>query len=136
MSIQPTRHIGIAILRPVDEVYSFLAEPENFPKWASGLGRSFRHVEGMMWSVETPLGPMRVRFSERNAYGVLDHTLLPESGDAMHNPMRVVANGGGSEVVFSLFQRPGMSDADFARDADWVTRDLQALKALLEGRDA
>ena len=128
----PVSHISIGIDRPLAEVYAFLAEPGNFPKWASGLGASFRHIAGTDWQVDTPEGPMIVRFSERNAFGVLDHTLLPEKGAAMPNPMRVFANGEGSEVVFSLLRRPGMSDADFERDAAWVTRDLQALKALLE----
>jgi hypothetical protein len=50
----------------------------------------------------------------------------------MHNPMRVVANGDGAEVVFTLFQRDGMSDDEMARDAAMVSRDLAALKALLE----
>jgi hypothetical protein len=50
----------------------------------------------------------------------------------MHNPMRAVANGSGSEVVFTLYRRPEMSEAEFARDADWVASDLARLKALLE----
>jgi hypothetical protein len=131
--IQPVRHISIGISRPFAEAYAFLAEPENFPKWASGLGHSFRHVGGSEWLAETPMGSMAVRFSERNAFGVLDHTVLAEGGAPIHNPMRVLANGDGAEVVFSLFQRPGMSDEEFARDADWVARDLQTLKACLEG---
>jgi hypothetical protein len=47
--------------------------------------------------------------------------------------MRVVANGDGAEVVFTLFQREGMSDDETARDAAMVARDLKALKLLLEG---
>jgi hypothetical protein len=35
-------------------------------------------------------------------------------------------------VVFSLVQRPELSDEEFARDAEWVAKDLAALKALLE----
>lgn len=133
MSVQTARHIGMSIHRPIEEVYGFLAEPRNFPKWAEGLGHSFKHVEGMTWLAETPMGPMRILFSEPNPYGVLDHAVIPESGAAMHNPMRAVANGSGSEVVFTLFKRPEMSEDDFARDADWVTSDLKRLKALLEG---
>jgi hypothetical protein len=133
LPIQPVRHISVGVSRPLAEVYAFLAEPENFPKWASGLGHSFRHVNGAEWLAETPMGPMAVRFSERNAFGVLDHSVIPEGGAPMHNPMRVFANGDGAEVVFSLFQRPGMPNEEFARDADWVARDLQALKAYLEG---
>ncbi|MFJ5370461.1 SRPBCC family protein [Bosea sp. CER48] len=134
MTVQPARHLGIGIERPVEEVYAFLAEPVNFPRWAEGLGHSFVHAEGMTWLAETPMGAMRVLFSEPNRHGVLDHAVIPEHGPAMHNPMRVVPNGDGSEVVFTLFQREGMSDDELARDAAMVVRDLKALKALLEGR--
>lgn len=132
MPVSHARHIGITIDRPADEVYDFMAEPQNFPKWAHGLGHSFTHVEGMTWSAQTPMGPMRILFSEPNRYGVLDHAVIPEHGPAMHNPLRVLANGRGSEVVFTLFQRD-MSDDEMARDAGMVARDLAALKALLEG---
>ena len=60
-------------------------------------------------------------------------SVIPEHGPAMHNPMRVVANGDGAELVFTLFQRDGMSDDEMARDAAMVSRDLATLKALLEG---
>jgi hypothetical protein len=46
--------------------------------------------------------------------------------------VRVVPNGSGSEVIFTLFRQAGMTDAIFARDAEWVAKDLAALKALLE----
>ena len=46
--------------------------------------------------------------------------------------MRIVANGTGCEVTFTLFRQPGMSAEQFAADAEWVSRDLAALKALLE----
>jgi hypothetical protein len=75
---------------------------------------------------------MRIRFSQRNSHGILDHYVIPEAGEAMYNPMRVFANGDGSEVVFTLFQRPGMASDEFARDADWVRRDLLSLKNRLE----
>jgi hypothetical protein len=46
--------------------------------------------------------------------------------------MRVIANGEGSEVLFTLFRTAGMSDAQFAADAQWVERDLAELKRFLE----
>lgn len=131
MSSSRARHIGVTIARPADEVYAFLAEPRNFPKWAEGLGHSFSHVEELTWSAQTPMGLMQIVFSVRNAYGILDHTLIPPEGPAMLNPMRVVPNGQGSEVVFTLFQRD-MTEDETARDAAMVARDLAALKALLE----
>ena len=49
------------------------------------------------------------------------------------DPMRVLPNGDGSEFVFTLFRRPGMSPAEFAEDRTAVERDLRTLKGLLEG---
>lgn len=128
----PVRHISVSIARPLAQVYGFLAEPANFPLWAEGLGDGLIPLGGRDYSVDTPLGTMMVRFSAPNEHGVLDHTLFPADGAPMDNPMRVVANGEGSEVVFTLFRRPGMSEEAFAADADWVARDLARLKALLE----
>jgi hypothetical protein len=132
MALQRVQHISVGIERPFVDVYAFLADPANFPLWAEGLGQSFTHLDGVHWAAETPLGHMRLRFSTPNAFGVLDHALLPDDGPEMNNPMRVVPNGDGAEVTFVLFQRPGMSDDEFAGDAAWVAKDLARLKALLE----
>lgn len=79
------------------------------------------------------MGTVRVRFVEPNAFGVLDHDVTLESGVSVHNPMRVVARDGGrSEVIFTLFRRPDVSDAEFEADAGAVEKDLRALKELLE----
>ena len=124
-------YLSIAIARDADEAYAFLSVPENFPKWASGLG-TLRKA-GAEWVTETPEGPMKVRFSERNAFGVLDHWVTPVSGAAIYIPLRVIRNGEGCELVLTLFRQPGMSDEKFAADAEWVMRDLRSARALLEG---
>jgi hypothetical protein len=125
------RTLRVRIDRPAAEAYEFLSLPENFAKWASGMGASLRQV-GADWVVETPEGPATVRFSERNAYGVLDHSVkLPRSG-SIYVPLRVVAQGEGCELVLTVFRRPDMSDEKFAADAEWVMRDLHAAKRLLE----
>jgi len=46
--------------------------------------------------------------------------------------MRVIANGKGSEIFFTLVRRPDVSDEKFAQDAEWVGKDLRILKGLLE----
>jgi hypothetical protein len=126
-----SKTISVSINRPADAVYNFVSVPENLSKWASGLGKSLTKMNGE-WIAETPQGPMKVRFTERNSYGVLDHYVIPESGPEIYIPMRVVSNGDGSEIIFTLFRLPGMSDEKSAEDADWVRRDLNALKTLLE----
>lgn len=124
-----TAHISIN--RPLDQVYAFLARPENFPQWASGLGASIRQA-GDVWIAQTPEGAVTVRFTAANAFGVLDHDVVLPNGESVHIPMRAIANGDGCEILFTLFRLPPMSDQKFAADIAWVERDLQALKALLE----
>ncbi|MBX3263446.1 MAG: SRPBCC family protein [Labilithrix sp.] len=132
MTTSETRTVTVTIERPWTEVYDFASIPLNFQRWASGLGGSLRKVGGE-WTAQGPDGPVRVRFSERNGLGVLDHWVTPEGGGAeIYVPLRVVANGDGAEVSLTLFRGAGRSDEDFAADADWVRRDLGALKALLE----
>jgi hypothetical protein len=75
---------------------------------------------------------MKIRFAERNDYGVLDHFVTPAPGMEIYVPMRVLPNGSGSEVVFTLFRMPEMSEEEFARDAGMVERDLRVLKSVLE----
>lgn len=125
------RQLSISIARSCAEVYDFLAVPENFAQWASGLGQGLQKA-GEVWRVQSPEGPVTVRFTPRNTFGVLDHTVTPPGGGDIYIPMRVIANGAGSEVLFTLFRQPGMTDAKFAADAEWVLRDLYGLKQLLE----
>ena len=126
-----TRNLSVSINRRPREVYDFASVPENFPKWATGLGKSLRKMNDK-WVAETPQGPMKIRFTERNDFGVLDHYVIPKLGTEIYIPMRVIANGAGSELIFTLFRLPDMSDEKYAEDTEWVMWDLNALKKLLE----
>lgn len=127
------RHISVFIDRPPSEVYAFASSPENLPKWATGLGGSIKNLDGE-WVADSPMGKVKIRFAERNQFGVLDHDVILETGEKVHNPMRVVPRGDGSEATFTLFRRPGVSDDKFLEDARWVEKDLKILKGLLERR--
>ncbi len=126
-----SRHISVRIDRPVDEVYAYASVPANLPTWASGLGTSVQLVNGQ-WVADSPMGRVAFAFVPPNDYGVLDHDVTLASGETSHNPMRVIADGAGCEVVFTLRRRPGMSDEEFIRDADAVSADLVTLKRVLE----
>ena len=133
MNMSPTKNLSVSIGLDAQRAYGFLSLPENFPKWASGLAGSLKKAGGE-WQAQTPEGPMKVRFSERNAFGVLDHWVYPKPSVEIHIPLRIIRNGEGCELVLTLFRQPGMSDEKFAADADWVTRDLRAAKKLLEAK--
>jgi Polyketide cyclase / dehydrase and lipid transport len=128
-----SRYISEWIDRPADEVYEYASDPANLPHWAPGLGSSVKKVDDR-WFVETSEGRVGFAFVQRNEYGVLDHYVTLPSGEVVYNPMRVIADESGCEVVFTLRHRPGMSDEDFRADADAVAADLTRLKQVLESR--
>ena len=101
-------------------------------RWAAGLARSEVRKEEDEWVADAPFGKIRVRFAPKNPYGVLDHYVRLESGVTVHNPMRVVPNGEGSEFIFTLIRQSGMSDEKFAEDKAAVEKDLRKLKEILE----
>jgi hypothetical protein len=128
----PARHLSIGVGRPPADVYEFASNPANFPRWAAGLAGAIEYVDGD-WVADSPMGRVTVRLEPRNALGVLDHEVVLPSGERFHNPMRVLPNDTGSEVVFTLDRRPGVTDEAFEADARAVAADLASLKRLLEG---
>jgi uncharacterized protein YndB with AHSA1/START domain len=126
-----SRTISVAIARPPGEVYDFASVPENLPRWASGLGTAGAR-DGADWVSRMEVGTVRVRLVPRNTLGVLDHDVTLPDGTVVTNPMRVVPNGAGSEVSFTLFRRPEMTGEMFEADAATVRADLHTLKRLLE----
>ena len=132
MSTDNTRHLGVRIERPADDVYDFAADPTNLPTWAAGLGSAVTQVDGR-WVAQSPMGRVTVRFVPRNDYGVLDHDVTLPTGLVVHNPMRVVPDGETAcDVVFTLRRQPDSDDDAFEADAAAVRRDLDTLKGVLE----
>jgi hypothetical protein len=125
------RNISVSIRRPASDVYAFITNGENVPRWAAGLGTTIRRVDGE-WLAEGPIGSVRVRFTPPNDLGVADHDVVLATGATVHNPIRVVPNGTGSTVIFTLMRQPGVSPQQFNQDATTVQKDLETLKALLE----
>ena len=126
-----SQHISVSINRPADQVYEFASNPENLPKWAAGLSGSIKNVNSE-WIAESPIGRVKVKFADKNKFGILDHDVTLPSGTKVYNPMRVFPNNDGSELIFTLYRRPDMSDEMFTEDVMAVTRDLDKLKTMLE----
>jgi hypothetical protein len=126
-----SRHLSVRIDRPADAVYDYASNPANLSEWAAGLGSSPEQVDGH-WVMDTPEGQVVVDFAPRNEFGVVDHRVTTPSGETVYVPMRVIADGDGCEVVFSLRRQPGMSDADLERDEAAVSADLAKIKEILE----
>ena len=126
-----TQTFGIFIARPYELVCGFLAEPQNFPRWASGLAMGLE-LTADGWVGDAPQGRVKIRFSPLNAFGIADHWVTLPTGEDVYVPLRALPHGAGTEVILTLFPLPSMSDADFAADAAIVLRDLASLRDLLE----
>jgi hypothetical protein len=132
MGLLKSRSLSISINRDPKIVYEFVFNLENLPKWASKAFQSIKHVESE-WIAETPQGSAKVSLTHRNDFGVLDHHVsLSSLGVEVYIPMRVVQNGVGSEVIFTLFHTTHMTEEQFAQDMRMVEQDLKNLKNIIE----
>jgi hypothetical protein len=128
-----SRTVSVEIAAAADTVYRCVRDPAQLPRWAAGICRSVTVKDGI-WHVDTgtELGTVQLAFCADNAFGVLDHVVTLPGGQGQLNPMRVIANGEGSELMFTVFQTEGMSEEAFVKDVQAVTRDLKTIRMLLE----
>ena len=126
-----SKTLSISIKADPKKVYAFASNLENLPKLAKAFCRSIKKAEGD-WIIESAQGPLKVRITPPNPFGILDHTVLPPGAPEVFVPMRVVANDEGSEVFFTLFRRPEMTDVQYAEDERLVGLDLAGLKTAME----
>jgi carbon monoxide dehydrogenase subunit G len=131
MTVQRSAVVHISILAPPRSVIAFLTDLENWKTWAPWI-HSVSRISEREWTLETEAGQMKVRFVEPNSMGVLDHEVTVASRMTVFNSMRVLPNGGGSELVMVVFQSPGVSPEQFDRDVQAVTDDLARLKPAAE----
>lgn len=133
-SAMRSEHVSRVIRAPAEAVYEFASDVENLPRWAAGLARSTIARDGDLLIVDSPMGPVTVRFVERNSFGVLDHDVTLPSGTVVTNPVRVLPHPHGAEVVFTVRQIE-LDDAGFSRDIGLVQADLDRLAHLLGDPD-
>ncbi len=113
-------------------MYAYASDPRNLSNWAAGLAdREVELVDGV-WVAESPMGRVTVEFAPANPFGVLDHDVTLPSGETVTNPVRVIPNGDGCDVVFTVHRRTGVSASEFAADTDAVAADLATLRDLMQ----
>ena len=125
-------HVSTTINRPAGDVYDYASNPLNLSTWAAGLAQQVVQLVDGQWVVDSPMGRVAVAFAPSNDFGILDHDVTLPAGETVRNPMRVIPNGDGCDVVFTVRRRPDVSQADFAADVDAVTADLATLRRLME----
>ncbi|WP_333778316.1 SRPBCC family protein [Streptomyces sp. IBSBF 3136] len=125
-----TKTVGIDC--PWEQVFAFLADPANWPKWAVVNVHSIEPTDDPdWWRMATPLGPARLRVRANAEFGILDHDYVDDTA-AWCVPARVVPNGDGAEFMITFHQPPSLTKKVFKQQADLVDSELAALKEILE----
>jgi len=124
-----SRTFSVTIDRDWRALYDAIWRPEFFPRWASGLTDGELRREGDDWFSQGADGPVRIRFTPYNDFGVMDHVVEGADGD-VHVPLRIVRNGRGAEVMLTLYREWGIDAERFAADARWINRDLTRLRSV------
>jgi hypothetical protein len=132
IATRPATLVHTSIRRSASDVYAFVANPKNLAQWAAGLSRAQLKPQGGHWLAKSPMGNVKIKFTPSNKLGVVDHEETLPDGQIVRNPLRVQPNGEGAEVIFTLYQLPGVSLKAFKADATKIGTDLKKLKSLLE----
>jgi len=129
--------ISVSVSRPYKRVYEYLATPRNLFDRANALGGKAHPIAPLEWVAETLTftdRPVTLRFTPRNAFGVLDVTAFEEGRQVFWAPIRAFPNGEGTEITLGLLQRPEQTDESFRSEIEWTRADLLTVKTLLESR--
>ncbi len=130
-----SKTLTITIERPANEVYEFIRNLANLPKWANTFCQAIQPYNDDFWLAVTPIGPVKIKMAPRNDYGICDHLVIPDPLVEIMVPMRVICNEEfSSDVIFTLFRQPGMPTAKYEEDSQMVMQDLRTLKSVLESQ--
>lgn len=122
---------SVTIAATPEEVVTFVADPENLPKWAIGFARSIRR-ENDSWIVTTPQGDVTVQICTDSDQSIVDFVMSPAPGVTVTAYSRVLPNEEGAEYVFTQFQTAGMADEIFEGQIEALGHEFNVLKSLLE----
>lgn len=126
--------LSVQILRPRAQIYAYLAEPANLARWTTVKGGArVREAGPLVWSFDGPRGKVLAHFTPVSEHFILDYRLVMDGHVARVAYVRLLENGEGTELVHTSVQQPGIADALFDSEAEWMHSDLLVLKSLLDG---
>ena len=113
---------------PKGEVFAYLAEVENLPRWATEFARELK-VENGRHKVVNGLGEFFFAMEADEATGVIDMRAGPTESEMALFPTRVVElPDGRSAFTFTMFQGPGSSDELFESQHASLVREFENIE--------
>ena len=113
---------------PKNEVFAYLADVENLPRWATEFARELK-VEDGRHKVVNGLGEFFFRIEADPETGVIDMLAGPSEDELALFPTRVVGLGADtSAFTFTMFQGPGMPDELFEAQHASLLREFENIE--------
>lgn len=116
---------------PAKHLFDFVANAENWPRWAVHNVLAVRPGDDGWWLMDTPRGPGRLRIRPDARTGVLDHEFIDAQEGRWSVPTRVAAVGGGALLLMTFTKPDALPDEEFRQGMRMLDEELEALKRLL-----
>jgi hypothetical protein len=122
--------VTAVLFAPKREVFAYMADIENLPKWATEFARELKQEDGD-YKVVNNQGEFYFRICADEDTGVIDMLAGPTKEQLAVFPTRVVAlPGGRTAYTFTMFQSPEMSDELFGSQHESLKREFENIKAV------
>lgn len=132
MPVFQSKTLTVSIDAPFDKVITDLADPATHPEWAKEffVGNAIEKNGEVLVTVPMMGGSVRFKIEANTKLGILDLFLSPENTKfGTPIPVRLIKNGSGVDVLWTLTRFPGMPDVAWENGLLAMQRELQALKA-------
>jgi hypothetical protein len=123
-----SRTVTALLEAPKEQVFDYLSQIANLPKWASEFARELKHEDGKA-TVVNGLGEFYVSIDADPDSGVIDMYAGPTESELALFPTRVVAlPAGGSAFSFTMFQGAEMPDELFEAQYQSLLREFENIE--------
>jgi hypothetical protein len=123
-----SRTVTALLEAPKEQVFDYLSQIANLPKWASEFARELKHEDGKA-KVVNGLGEFYVSIDADPDSGVIDMYAGPTESELALFPTRVVAlPAGGSAFSFTMFQGAEMPDELFEAQYQSLLREFENIE--------
>jgi len=114
---------------PQSEVFDYMADIENLPRWATEFARELKRDDDG-YRVVNGLGEFRFEIRADRPTGVIDMLAGPDRDSMTVFPTRAVAlPDGRTAYTFTMFQTPGMPDEVFDAQHASLRREFTNIEA-------
>jgi hypothetical protein len=122
------RTVTAVLEAPKDQVFRYLSQIENLPRWATEFARELKYDDGKA-KVVNGLGEFYVSIEADSDTGVIDMYAGPTEEELSLFPTRVVElPDGRSAYSFTMLQAPGMPDELFESQYQSLLREFDNIR--------